>query len=50
MATYAKIEAARDLSLPVVMIDRPHKAAGHRVASVEDAVAWLHGVTSRRGV
>jgi precorrin-6A/cobalt-precorrin-6A reductase len=40
-ATYAKIEAARDLGLPVVMIARPHKAAGHVVHSAEEAVAWL---------
>jgi precorrin-6A/cobalt-precorrin-6A reductase len=39
--TYAKIEAARDLGLPVVMIARPHKAAGHVVHSAEQAVAWL---------
>ena len=29
-ATYAKIEAARELGLPVVMIARPHKPAGNR--------------------
>jgi precorrin-6A/cobalt-precorrin-6A reductase len=40
-ATYAKIEAARDLGLPVVMIARPHKPAGQVVRSPEDAFAWL---------
>jgi precorrin-6A/cobalt-precorrin-6A reductase len=40
-ATYAKIEAARDLGLPVVMIKRPHKPTGHVVRSPEDAFAWL---------
>src|SRR5262245_41381252 len=40
-ATYAKIEAARELDLPVVMIARPQKAAGHVVLSAEEAVAWL---------
>jgi precorrin-6A/cobalt-precorrin-6A reductase len=40
-ATYAKIEAARELGLPVVMIARPDKAAGHVVLSAEQAVAWL---------
>lgn len=40
-ATYAKIEAARDLGLPVVMIARPDKAAGHVVDSPEAAIAWL---------
>jgi len=44
-ATYAKIEAARRLGLPVVMIDRPQIALEPRslvVASVEDAATWLH--------
>lgn len=55
-ATYAKILAARDLGLPVIMIDRPPKAAGHTVATAADAYAWLqerrHGVLARseRGV
>ncbi len=40
-ATYAKIEAARDLGLPVVMIARPDKAAGHAVSSTDEARAWL---------
>lgn len=50
-ATYAKIEAARTLDLPVVMIARPHKPSGHVVAAPEEAVAWLdHVRRSRRGV
>jgi precorrin-6A/cobalt-precorrin-6A reductase len=51
-ATYAKIEAARALGLPVVMIARPDKPAGHAVASPEEAVAWLDHEASRspRGV
>lgn len=40
-ATYAKIEAARALGLPVIMIARPDKPTGHVVASPEEAVAWL---------
>jgi precorrin-6A/cobalt-precorrin-6A reductase len=40
-ATYPKIEAARALGLPVIMIDRPDKPAGHVVASAEEAMAWL---------
>jgi precorrin-6A/cobalt-precorrin-6A reductase len=40
-ATYAKIEATRDLGLPVVMIARPEKAAGHVVHSAQEAVACL---------
>jgi precorrin-6A/cobalt-precorrin-6A reductase len=46
-ATYAKIEAARMLGLPVVMIARPHKPASHVLAGVEQAVAWLHGLAPR---
>ena len=40
-ATYPKIEAARALRLPVIMISRPVKPAGHIVRSAEDALAWL---------
>jgi precorrin-6A/cobalt-precorrin-6A reductase len=46
-ATYAKIEAARALGLPVVMIARPHKPAGIVMANVEACVAWLHGLAPR---
>jgi precorrin-6A/cobalt-precorrin-6A reductase len=46
-ATYAKIEAARALDLPVVMIARPHKPAGIVMADVEACVAWLHGLAPR---
>jgi precorrin-6A/cobalt-precorrin-6A reductase len=51
-ATYAKIEAARMLGLPVIMIARPDKPAGHVVGSPEEAVAWLAHEASRspRGV
>lgn len=51
-ATYAKIEAARELDLPVIMIARPDKPAGHVLGSPEEAVTWLHGCApgSRRGV
>lgn len=40
-ATYAKIEAARELDLPVILIARPDKPAGHALGSPEEAVAWL---------
>jgi precorrin-6A/cobalt-precorrin-6A reductase len=46
-ATYAKIEAARALGLPVIMIARPHKPAGEVMADVEACVAWLHGLAPR---
>lgn len=51
-ATYPKIEAARVLGLPVIMIGRPAKPAGHVVKSAEAAVAWLAqgSPPSRRGV
>jgi precorrin-6A/cobalt-precorrin-6A reductase len=51
-ATYAKIEAARILGLPVIMIARPAKPSGHIVTSAEAAVAWLDhdGARSPRGV
>ena len=43
-ATYAKIEAARRMGLPVIMIERPAIALDPRspaVATVEDVVAWV---------
>lgn len=46
-ATYAKIEAARTLGLPVVMVARPHKPAGTAVTDVDACVAWLHGLAPR---
>ena len=52
-ATYAKIEAARGLGVPVIMIARPDKPAGDVVRSAEEALAWLAHVRapdSRRGV
>jgi precorrin-6A/cobalt-precorrin-6A reductase len=43
-ATYAKIEAARRMGLPVIMIERPSIALDPRspaVARVEDVIAWI---------
>jgi precorrin-6A/cobalt-precorrin-6A reductase len=40
-ATYAKIAAARDIGLPVVMIARPTKPAGIALAGPEAALRWL---------
>jgi precorrin-6A/cobalt-precorrin-6A reductase len=43
-ATYAKIEAARRMTLPVIMIDRPRIALDPQspaVATVEDVIAWI---------
>jgi precorrin-6A/cobalt-precorrin-6A reductase len=40
-ATYAKILAARELGLPVVMVQRPPMPAGDQVANVEQASQWV---------
>jgi len=43
-ATYAKIEAARRLGLPVVMIARPEKPAGENLVDVDACVLWLESL------
>ncbi len=43
-ATYAKIAAARERGIPVVMIRRPVKPAGDPLASAEEAILWLHSL------
>lgn len=40
-ATYAKIIAARELNIPVVMVQRPAIPQSDRVANVEAALNWL---------
>lgn len=40
-ATEAKLVAAREASLPVVMLRRPKPEPGPRVSTVEAALAWL---------
>jgi precorrin-6A/cobalt-precorrin-6A reductase len=40
-ATYAKIIAARELGVTVVMVNRPAIPPGEQVSNVDDAVAWL---------
>ena len=40
-ATYAKIVAARELGIPVVMVQRPPIPDVDRVADVEGAICWL---------
>lgn len=42
-ATAAKLEAARMLGLPVLMIGRPPAERGPAAESVDDAVAWVVG-------
>jgi len=40
-ATYPKIIAARELGIPVVMIQRPSLPEGEKVSNVESAVSWI---------
>jgi precorrin-6A/cobalt-precorrin-6A reductase len=47
-SVYAKIEAARELGLPVVMLRRPDPPPGPLVERIADAVAWLDQVTVDR--
>jgi precorrin-6A/cobalt-precorrin-6A reductase len=52
-ATVSKIEAARALGLPVIMIARPFIPPRPTVATVEEAMAWLsahYGSSIPRGV
>jgi precorrin-6A/cobalt-precorrin-6A reductase len=41
-ATYAKIIAARELNIPVVMVQRPIVPECDRVDDISQAIAWLH--------
>lgn len=43
-ATEAKLIAARELSLPVIMVRRPPVEPGHSVDTVEAALEWLAGL------
>ncbi len=43
-ATRAKIDAARNLALPVVMLTRPPMPEGPVVETVEDAIVWLRSL------
>jgi precorrin-6A/cobalt-precorrin-6A reductase len=50
-ATYAKLEAARELAIPVVMVARPALPAAEETDSVAGARAWLsalHGAWLKR--
>ena len=40
-ATYAKIAAARELELPVILVRRPPMPEGEQVTSVSAALAWI---------
>ena len=39
--TEAKLEAARELRIPVVMVDRPQAPPAETVHTVDDAARWL---------
>lgn len=43
-ATYAKIQAARTLSIPVVVVQRPPQPNAASIPSVGDALTWIHAV------
>ncbi len=45
-ATYAKIVAAREMGIPVVMVQRPPIPDVEQVADVEGAISWLIGQIS----
>jgi len=47
-AAHAKLEAARALGLPVVMIARPDPPPGERVESVAAAAAWIEAHVGTR--
>jgi precorrin-6A/cobalt-precorrin-6A reductase len=47
--TAAKLVAARELGLPVVLLDRPPPPDAPAVATVEEAVAWLTTTTAGGG-
>ena len=47
--TEAKLAAARELSLPVIMVRRPPAERGLSVDTVEDALDWLAGLDERPG-
>ncbi len=49
-AAYAKIAAARDLGLPVLMIDRPALSARAEVGSVAEVLNWVVHPGTERGV
>ena len=42
-ATYPKIEAARQLRIPVVMIDRPETTEGKIFSRLQDLIAAIDG-------
>lgn len=50
-ATRAKLDAARNLALPVIVIARPKLPAAQTVTSIDDAICWIENIpnSSRHG-
>jgi precorrin-6A/cobalt-precorrin-6A reductase len=46
-ATEAKLEAARALQIPVIMVQRPALPAVPTVPTIADVLAWLHALAPR---
>jgi precorrin-6A/cobalt-precorrin-6A reductase len=46
-ATYAKIEAARRLGIPVILVQRPTLPEGAVVATADEALEWLEATQER---
>lgn len=46
-ATYAKLIAARQLGIRVVMVNRPLLPAASTVTRIDDAVAWIEGLLQK---
>ena len=40
-ATYAKVVAARELGIPIIMVQRPAMPEGEKVTSIAEAIAWV---------
>jgi precorrin-6A/cobalt-precorrin-6A reductase len=45
-ATYAKVIAARELKIPIVMVQRPIMPQGDRVGDIFGAIEWIHAQIS----
>lgn len=45
-ATYPKIAAARELHIPVIMVQRPRAPQVPSVAAISSALTWLHNLSS----
>jgi precorrin-6A/cobalt-precorrin-6A reductase len=49
-ATYAKIIAAREIGIPVIMVRRPPLPQGDRVRSIEAVLKWLSDITKSQSL